>query len=91
MDEALARRLIRVTLGEREVAAEKLWLSEQEQQWNFLPAMDWEAGPHALAVQSTLEDLAGNTIGKPFEVDLFERVERRITNAVVTLPITIVR
>jgi hypothetical protein len=35
---------------------------------------------------TTIEDLAGNNIGKPFDVDLFERVERRMTNASVTLP-----
>lgn len=86
LDEALARRLIRVVRGEREVAVEKVWLSAHEQQWNFVPATDWEAGAHALAVQTTLEDLAGNNLGKPFEVDLFEGIERRITNATVKLP-----
>jgi hypothetical protein len=91
LDEALARRLIRVVRGEREVSAAKVWLSEREQQWNFLPAADWAAGAHALAVQTTIEDLAGNNIGKPFEVDLFEDVERRITNATVKLPFEITR
>jgi hypothetical protein len=86
LDEALARRLIRVMRGEREVAVERVWLSEHEQQWNFVPAGDWGAGAHSLAVQTTIEDLAGNNIGKPFEVDLFEGVERRITNTTVKLP-----
>jgi hypothetical protein len=91
LDEALARRLIRVERGERLVAAAKVWLSEHEQRWNFVPAEDWAAGAHTLTVQTTLEDLAGNTIGKPFEVDLFERVEHRLTNAVVKLPFAVAR
>ena len=33
----------------------------------------------------TFEDLAGNNIGKPFEVDLFEGVQRQLTNSTVTL------
>lgn len=86
LDEALARRLIRLQRGDREVAAAKVWLSEHEQQWNFIPAADWPAGAHTLAVQTTIEDLAGNNIGKPFEVDLFEGVERRITRETVRLP-----
>jgi hypothetical protein len=45
----------------------------------------WNAGPHQLQVQNTIEDLAGNNIGKAFEVDLFEGVQRRFTNAVVKL------
>jgi hypothetical protein len=32
-----------------------------------------------------VEDLAGNNIGKPFEVDLFEGVERRLSMTTVKL------
>lgn len=33
-----------------------------------------------------LEDLAGNSIGRVFEVDVFEKVERRPTPQAVCLP-----
>ena len=36
--------------------------------------------------RTTIEDLAGNNIGKSFEVDLFEGVQRRLTNSTVKLP-----
>lgn len=91
LDEALARRLISVERDRRPLAAAKVWLSENEVQWNFLPAVAWEAGPYALAVQTTIEDLAGNNIGKPFEVDLFEGVERRITSETVRVPFEVSR
>ena len=42
-----------------------------------------------MAVATHIEDLAGNNIGKPFEVDLFEGVQRRLTNAVVKLPFVV--
>ena len=51
-----------------------------------MPAQPWPRGPHALLVQKTIEDLAGNNIGKAFEVDLFEGVQRRFTNATIRLP-----
>jgi hypothetical protein len=37
-------------------------------------------------VPTTLEDLAGNNIGKPFEVDLFEGVQKKLSTPTVTLP-----
>jgi hypothetical protein len=36
-----------------------------------------------------LEDLAGNRIGRPFDVDLFDRVTERITTETTTLPFEI--
>ena len=43
----------------------------------------WRAGPHLLLVDRALEDLAGNSVGRPFEVDVFGPVERRVTAEVV--------
>ncbi len=36
----------------------------------------WSAGAYKLVALSILEDLAGNQIGKPFEIDVFERADR---------------
>ena len=41
----------------------------------FTPALDWIAGSYKLIALAVLEDLAGNQIGKPFEVDIFERID----------------
>jgi len=37
--------------------------------WRFVPAAPWSPGRHAIAISSDLEDLAGNAVGRPFEVD----------------------
>jgi len=37
-------------------------------------------------VETTIEDLAGNNIGKPFEVDLFDGVSKRLERKTVKLP-----
>jgi hypothetical protein len=60
-------------------------ISDHEKRWSFLPQKSWTAGQHQLQVQNAIEDLAGNNIGKAFEVDLFEGVQRRFTNTVVKL------
>jgi hypothetical protein len=40
-------------------------------------------------VQSTIEDLAGNNIGKPFEVDLEDGNRPREQPKIISLPIEI--
>jgi hypothetical protein len=85
MDHALAQRLIRVTGESGELVEGKVSLEDLERRWTFTPDTVWRRGRYQLIIQTTLEDLAGNNIGKPFEVDLFEGVERRLSTTTVKL------
>ncbi len=87
MDHALALRLIQVTVGaDAGFALEgESALGEGERRWSFAPAQPWRRGPHRLVVATTIEDLAGNNIGKAFDVDGFERVNRKITTESVAV------
>ena len=51
----------------------------------------WQCTPMVRADSgiNSIEDLAGNNVGKPFEVDLFEGIERRISSEVVSVPFEI--
>jgi len=89
MDHALAQRMIRVVTAPGELVAGQTALEDQERRWSFTPAQPWKTGPHTVLVQTTIEDLAGNNIGKAFEVDLFDGVQRRLTNSTVRLPFEI--
>lgn len=86
MDSALALRMIHV-LDEagREVPGQP-FLTERERIWKFLPLNSWKAGRYSLVVETTIEDLAGNNIGKPFEVDVFNGVAKRLEQPTVKLP-----
>ena len=86
MDRALAERVIRVTSGSDEAVEGKAGLEDQERRWSFVPTGPWQRGSYRIVVQTTIEDLAGNNIGKPFEVDVFENVQRRLTHSSVNLP-----
>ncbi len=86
LDRALLERVIEVLdragnplEGEVEVAA-------SQTRWSFTPAEPWKAGRHLLRAATILEDLAGNSLGRPFEVDVFERVEDRVLDVNETLP-----
>ncbi len=86
MDHALAQRVIRVGDPAGHLMAGETRLGNEERQWSFIPSQSWRGGRYELVVQTTLEDLAGNNIGKPFEVDLLEPVQRRISNSSVRVP-----
>lgn len=89
MDNALAQRVIHITDASGKTVAGQIELTDQERRWSFQPLGPWKRGPHQLVVQTTIEDLAGNNIGKPFDVDLFEGVQRRLTTETVKLPLSI--
>lgn len=89
MDNALTQRVIHIADASGQTVAGQTRLTDQERRWSFQPLGPWKPGQHQLVIQTTIEDLAGNNIGKPFDVDLFEGVQRRLTNATVKLPLRI--
>lgn len=68
LDHALLQRMIAVRDGaDRDVAGE-VRVDRGERRWSFTPAKAWTAGKFSLVVDGMLEDLAGNSPGRPFEV-----------------------
>lgn len=86
MDHALTQRVIQVVSDSGKDFSGGVTLEDQERRWVFVPTNPWHSGTYQLVVPTTLEDLAGNNIGKPFEVDLFEGVQRRLATPAVKLP-----
>jgi hypothetical protein len=86
LDAALAQRLIRVRADGRELELSEMHLTDGERGLEFTPVEPWPRGELQLTVVTTIEDLAGNNVGKPFEVDLFEGVEQRINRELVSVP-----
>jgi len=60
-------------------------LAEEERQWSFVPETPWKRGMYRIVIDTALEDLAGNNIGKPFEVDLFEDIDRTLRKKSVSI------
>jgi hypothetical protein len=46
-------------------------IGKDEMSWRFTPAQPWHAGPQRVTVSSEVEDVAGNTPVRPFDMDLF--------------------
>ncbi len=57
-----------------------------ETEWRFIPAQAWKAGAHTVIVDTRLEDLAGNHVGRLFDVDMFDHVSEHVEKKSVSLP-----
>ncbi|MBI2947477.1 MAG: hypothetical protein HYY23_07515, partial [Verrucomicrobia bacterium] len=89
MDHALARRLSWVIDADQRKLAGSVALADLEREWSFVPESAWKAGRYQIVADTLLEDLAGNSLDKPFEVDVFEKVEEKPSNKTVALPFEI--
>jgi hypothetical protein len=79
MDHALTLRLLAVASRGGRLVEGHPTLFDHERRWSFKPARPWNSGTFKLHVPYVIEDLSGNNVGKPFEVDLFEKIETRTT------------
>jgi hypothetical protein len=81
MDYALLQRLLDVP-----GVAGTVTVGREETEWRFTPEKPWKSGEYRLSIDTALEDLAGNRIGRAFDVDTFERVSERLSRKTVSLP-----
>ena len=93
LDQAMLHRVLHVlrlgtargATADRTEVAGTIGIAEEETRWSFLPRDAWPSGRYVLAVSTTLEDRAGNSIGRPFEVDLNRSQPARPAPAVVEI------
>ena len=68
LDQALLNRLVWVEDESGEPVRGAVETREHETRWLFVPERQWRDGSHSVRVDPALEDLAGNSVGRPFEV-----------------------
>ena len=56
--------------GEGKAIAGKSAVGKEEKSWSFTPSHPWAGLEHRLTVGARLEDVAGNTPMRPFDLDL---------------------
>ena len=88
MNYPLLQRMIQIAGARGRVAGANA-VDRQESQWRFTPAAAWTSGAYRLIIDTGLEDLAGNKIGQPFDIDVFDRVTEHLTTKTVDLPFAI--
>ncbi|MDG3002386.1 hypothetical protein [Paludisphaera mucosa] len=86
LDQALFNRLLVVQGPDGRDLPGRAAVTDEERRWSFTPERPWRVGAHQLAIDAALEDLAGNNLRRPFELDVFEPVGRRIEARVIHRP-----
>ena len=89
LDHALLERVVTVRGPGGEPLAGEGRAGAGETDWTWTPDHPWRAGEHAVVVQAVLEDLAGNGVGLPFEVELRGGEQTLPARAPVTLPFVV--
>jgi len=69
LDHALLCRTLTVLGPDGKPIAGEIKVSNDETQWSFTPYTAWVAGKCELAIDRILEDICGNRVGRPFELD----------------------
>jgi hypothetical protein len=88
MNFPLLQRMLEVSGAQGRIEG-SVTIERQETRWRFTPRDQWKAGDYRLLVDTAIEDLAGNHIGQPFDIDVFDRVTEHISTSTVSLPFKI--
>ena len=64
-------------------------MADREHRWIFASQRPWTPGAYRIAVDASVEDLAGNCVGKPFEIDVLRPVEKKVEQKIHYLPFAV--
>lgn len=89
LDHGLLQRALGVETRRGAQVIGTIAVSDGEREWRFTSHEPWRAGDYQLVVLSILEDVAGNRVGRAFEVDMWDRVDSTAVPERTTLPFTV--
>lgn len=84
MNYPLLQRMLQVSR-----VAGSVSVARNETEWRYTPDQPWKSGAYQLVVDTGLEDLAGNKIGQPFDIDVFNHVTEHIETKTVSIPFSV--
>lgn len=91
LDHPILMRALSVVGPDGKPVAGKGAAADDDRAWKFRPTTPWSAGTYTLRVDMVLEDVCGNRIGTPFEVDLLRPAPKEVKTEHVDLPFTVGR
>jgi hypothetical protein len=89
LDHGLLLRALGVQGPDGAAIGGDITVGKGELTWSFTPREFWKAGTHHVVAFGMLEDLAGNRIGRAFEVDQFDRSDKSAEPEKTLIPIVI--
>ena len=88
MNYPLLQRMLQVA-GPAGHLAGTIAVDRNETIWRFTPRQPWTAGSYRLRVDADLEDVAGNKIDQPFDIDVFDQVTEHLTTRTIDVPFSV--
>ena len=88
MNYPLLQRMLQVSGPSGRMAGD-IAVDRNESLWRFTPRTPWPAGAYRLLVDADLEDVAGNRINQPFDIDVFEKVTEHLTTRTFSVPFSV--
>jgi hypothetical protein len=89
LDHAMLNRVVWVEDPKGEVVPGTLTVGGGERVITFAPREPWRRGEYKLVTDTRLEDVCGNRVGEPFEVDVFKPVTRTIETKTIERSFTV--
>lgn len=89
LDHALLERTLSLTGPGGKLVPGVIAIANDERRWEFRPEAAWVPGMHRITINTVLEDLAGNRIGKAFEVDELRSLDKVIDVETVELSLLV--
>ncbi len=89
LDHAMLQRVLSVDDSDGRTLEGEVAVDGEETIWRFAPEQPWMAGSYRLVIETALEDLAGNSLARPFEIDVFRPLPKTSAQAKTTIPFQI--
>ncbi len=89
LDRAMLDRLVVVQDAAGNAVAGQVSVTGEETRWQFTPSHPWRASDYRLVIGTELEDPSGNSVARPFEVDVVGPISPRVTTETVVRPFRI--
>jgi hypothetical protein len=86
LDHGMLERVLWVTDERGQRLEGTVAVTGEETRWQFTPKESWRPGAYSVVVNTALEDPTGNSIARPFEVDVFRPIEGRIETRTTAIP-----
>lgn len=85
LDHAMLHRVLVVLDPAGKEIGGTIAVDKHETRWRFIPKESWSAGKYQLRIATNLEDRSGNSIGRPFEVDVTRKNTKQIRQQTTSL------
>ena len=81
LDHSMLQTAITILDSQSKPIAGRIEISKNESQWSITPESTWKTGSYTIEINSQLEDNAGNSIEKQFDVDVFDKTQSTNTHS----------